>query len=220
MDFPELIKQYKPFIQQHLLSLFLGLSGIVLVGYGGISLLSSSESSSAITFGVGNNEQTATASAQDKRQLVIDIEGAVVRPGVYKLPLDTRLQDAFVAAGGLAEQADRVWVSKDVNLASLLHDGMKIYIRFQGEAASSNSSGSVVNADQSVVSDNSQASANGSININTASQAELDSLPGIGVVTAQKIISGRPYTAIEDLVNKKIVNSKVWSQIKDKISVD
>jgi len=57
------------------------------------------------------------------------------------------------------------------------------------------------------------------ININTASEAELDMLWGIGPATAQKVISGRPYQKTEDLLNKKIVKTNVWEEIKDKISV-
>ncbi len=59
---------------------------------------------------------------------------------------------------------------------------------------------------------------NGLININTASETELDTLPGIGPVTAQKIINAMPFAAIEDLESNKIVSSKVYLEIKDKIT--
>ncbi len=57
------------------------------------------------------------------------------------------------------------------------------------------------------------------ININTASESQLDTLPGIGPVTAQKIIVGRQYGSIDELLSKKVVGAKVFEQLKDKISV-
>jgi competence protein ComEA len=57
------------------------------------------------------------------------------------------------------------------------------------------------------------------INLNLATPAQLDSLPGVGPVTAQKIIDSRPYSTLEELLNKKIVTDKVFTQIKDRISV-
>jgi competence protein ComEA len=60
-------------------------------------------------------------------------------------------------------------------------------------------------------------SGGGQININSASEKELDNLPAIGAVTAQKIIAGRPYGSVEELLQKKIVGKKAFEQIKDKI---
>lgn len=85
---------------------------------------------------------------------------------------------------------------------------MKIYIPKVGESAS-NVSGSTAAGTQ----------VNAKVNINTATQAELEALSGIGPVTASKIISGRPYSKIEDLLTLKILSKKVFDQIKDSISV-
>jgi len=71
---------------------------------------------------------------------------------------------------------------------------------------------------QTLGSGTSSVSAIGLININTASSEDLDSLPGVGPVTADKIINGRPYQTINDLIDRKILTNKVFSQIKDKIS--
>jgi competence protein ComEA len=57
------------------------------------------------------------------------------------------------------------------------------------------------------------------VNINTASESELDTLPGVGNVTAGKIISNRPYNALDELLSKKVVNTGVFEQIKDKITI-
>ncbi len=125
------------------------------------------------------------------------------------MPQQSRIQDSLVAAGGLSAQADRVYISKNLNLATKLTDGAKVYIPFAGEAVGN---GQALNSSSSVDT------VSGLINVNTSSQVGLESLPGIGPVTAQKIIAGRPYGSIQELLNKKIVGVKVFDQIKDKIT--
>lgn len=93
-------------------------------------------------------------------------------------------------------------------MAAKLVDGAKLYIPRKGESASSMSSDHAGVVDQSAT-----------INLNEASADQLDSLPGIGQVTAQKIISGRPYTDVQDLLTKKVVSNNVFTKIKDKVSV-
>lgn len=106
--------------------------------------------------------------------------------------------------------ADRKHIAKNFNLAIKLTDGAKIYVPFVGEAVSG---GQVLNASsEGIIVGN-------LININTSSQSQLEALPGIGPVTAGKIIAERPYGSIQELLDKKIVGSKVFGQIKDKISV-
>lgn len=140
----------------------------------------------------------------------IDVSGAVLNPGVYELKSSDRIQEALIKAGGLAENADRVWVAKNLNLAQKLTDGAKIYIPSQTE--NSNPSSGLSNLGD-------LGNLSHLININTASAEELDTLSGVGPATAQKIISGRPYETIDDLLNKKIVGKSVFEKIKDKISV-
>ncbi len=110
----------------------------------------------------------------------------------------------MILASGLSQTADRDWVSKNLNLAQKLADGTKIYIPKLGQA----NAAAVQNTSQT----------NNLININSASLQELDSLPGIGQVTAQKVIDNRPYTSIDDLLSKKIVNQKVFDKLKERIS--
>ena len=136
-------------------------------------------------------------------RILVDVSGAVVSPGVYQLPFNSRLQLAIQAAGGLTPKADSEWVAKNLNLASKLSDGQKIYIPRKGESSTQNTS---LPTDKQ-------------ININTANASELDSLPGVGLKTAEKIIQNRPYQKIEDLLLKKVVNRSVFTKIKDKIRV-
>lgn len=204
MDRDELVAKYLPILKKNWLTVSLGTLGLTFFIYGLIGFLGGSHSTSnEIIFESAN---TSSPSSQlNHSQIVVDIEGALVRPGVYKLSLDARIQDALIASGGLSSDADRNWVEKNLNLAAKLADGAKIYIPRIGES----NVGSMGVAE--IVG--------GGININTASEQELDSLPGIGPVTAQKIISQRPYSSIDDLLTKKIVSSKVFKQIKEKITI-
>lgn len=207
MDANELVAKYSPILRKHWLSLSLGALGMTFFIYGLIGLLFSKSTSDNIVF---EPSSSAKQNPTEAKTIFIDIEGAVLRPGVYKLPQDSRIQDAFIAAGGLASSADRNFVSKNINLAIKLSDGAKIYIPSIGELVSGSGA---LNA-------SSQGEIVGSlVNINSSSQSQLETLPGIGPVTAQKIIAGRPYSSVDELLNKKIVGSKVFGQIKDKITI-
>lgn len=144
------------------------------------------------------------------RQVVVEISGAVENPGVYKLLASERIERLLIEAGGLAVDADREWVEKNLNRAAKLVDGQKIYIPKAGEIGlrtkDLGGSGSVAGV------------SSGLVNINTASAGELDSLPGIGAVRAQAIIDNRPYSSPQELLSKKVVPQSVYEKIKDRIT--
>lgn len=145
---------------------------------------------------------------QDTKMVFVDVSGEVEKPGVFGLVLGSRVGEAIASAGGITEKADLDWISKNLNQAKILVDGEKIYIpKFNSNLPILNSNSSTI--DQFTIS---------KININTASESELDKLPGVGPVTAGKIINGRPYANTEELKSRKIVTDKVWEQIKDLIS--
>lgn len=210
MNTEDFLQKYSPLLKRHWLPLLLATFGLIFLGYGVISLIGQSSGSKEIVFESGEN---ASSSAKlQSQEITVDVEGAVVKPGVYSLKEDARIQDALIASGGLSAQADRNWVAAKVNLAQKIKDGAKIYIPLIGQ-------------DQNKINSltgtgGMQGSSENSIDINSASQQELDSLPGVGAVTSQKIINGRPYEVIDDLLNKKIVGSKVFEQIKDKIAAN
>ena len=154
---------------------------------------------------------TQSSVGSTSKNFKVDISGAVVNPGVYELGSEDRVENVLVAAGGLAQDADTKWIEKNLNRAAKLIDGQKIYIPRLGEEIKSQ-------IPQLRQGFEGQANSN-IISINTGSQVELESLPGIGPVTAGKIISARPYSGIEELVQKKIVGQKVYDQIKDKIGL-
>ncbi len=215
MDFSELQEKYVPILKEHSLPILLGVIGFGFLIYGLIgSVLPKSDKSEMSFEAASTADASSTEASKSGKQLVIDIEGAVIKPGVYKLPDDSRIQDALIAAGGLSDKADREKIAKGLNLAAKISDGGKIYIPFVGDTAAA-TGGSAGGSSQAVIGD----STGGAININSATATELDSLSGVGPATAEKIIGNRPYEKIEDLLSKKSVGNSVFEKIKDKISV-
>lgn len=153
-------------------------------------------------------------------QIVVDVDGAVAHPGLYKLPPGSRVQAALAAAGGLSPQAD----AHRINRAAKLHDGQKLYVLSQGESApplaASNGQGcegqSCTSADGADAG--SDAEGQGLVNINTANATQLTQLPGIGPAIAQKIIDYRtangPFTSVDDLTKVPGIGAAKLAQIK------
>ena len=146
---------------------------------------------------------------ESQKFITVDVSGGVNKPGVYKIKDSGRVEDAISAAGGFSDDAQTEYIARVLNLAARLADGSKVYVPKEGEAAVAVSSVSSV-AGTNISSQ---------ININTASASELDSLSQVGSVTAQKIISGRPYQAIEELVSKKVVGKALFDKIKDQLVI-
>lgn len=205
------------FVKEHAFALVFGLVGLGFLSYGLFTLSFSPKPDDGIQFQSGHENGSAHSSAKKAtKQITIDIEGAVQKPGVYKLDSGSRIQDALIAAGGLAANADRLKVSQTVNLAALLTDSAKLYIPSIGEQSMASGGGTDVSSGGT---NGVLGTATKTVNINTASASELDALPGVGPATAQKIISNRPYEKIDDLVSKKAVGASVFAKIKDQISV-
>lgn len=153
-------------------------------------------------------------------QIVVDVDGAVAHPGLYKLPPGSRVQAALAAAGGLSPQAD----AHRINRAAKLHDGQKLYVLSQGESApplaASNGQGcegqSCTSADGADAG--SDAEGQGLVNINTANATQLTQLPGVGPAIAQKIIDYRtangPFTSVDDLTKVPGIGAAKLAQIK------
>jgi competence protein ComEA len=149
------------------------------------------------------------------RPLRVDVAGAVTAPGVYRLPPDSIVADAIAAAGGPAKDADLDRLNKAIPLL----DGVQVYVPHRGvtppptvaltpppSAVPSARSGDVPLIAPFT-------------NINTASQAELEALSGIGPVLAQRIIAGRPYQRVEDLLDVKGIGPAVYEKISSQITV-
>jgi competence protein ComEA len=145
--------------------------------------------------------------------VVVNVDGAVFSPGVYSLPVHSRVEDAVDAAGGFTEQAR----PGSINLAALLDDGSQIYIPFQiaetdaslnetGKTVALSDTGEIINL----------------ININQAPLEVLVTLPGIGPVTAEKIISFREeqtFSRIEEIQKVSGIGPSTYEKIKMYLTV-
>lgn len=135
------------------------------------------------------------------------VSGAVKKPDVYSLPLNSIVKDAITAAGGATADADL----DRINLAAHLADQMQVYVPRQGEAAPPPPNGSAPDSPAE------------KININTASVEELDKLPGIGPVIAKAIIDYRtkngPFKQIEDINAVKGIGDALFEKVKEQITV-
>ncbi len=179
-----------------------GLIGLVLIGFG-IWLTLPHPQKTQITIEPAKN-QTA------QKALTVDVAGAVLHPGVYELESESRVADALSLAGGVTGEADGQWVEKNVNRAARVADGTKIYIPFVGDKVLSAPGGGIVAG----ISTNSK-----SVSVNSASQAELEALSGVGPATATKIIQNRPYQTLEDLVTKKALGQSLYDKLKGELSI-
>jgi competence protein ComEA len=149
--------------------------------------------------------------APTKAPLAVHVIGAVPRPGLYEFAEGARVQDAIDAAGGLLASAN----VDSLNLAELLEDGQQLNIPYQEGAAPTEVSDTVVlpsstqepTPDPDVVL----------VNINTATLEELDTLPGVGPTTAQKIIDYRtntPFSTIEDIMKVSGIGPSIFENMK------
>lgn len=133
--------------------------------------------------------QTNTTKETEEKNIFVHIAGCVQKEGMLELSSNSRIADAIEKAGGLTQEADL----SDINLAYLLEDGMKIYIPNQNERQENNEKTENTAKTESTPSMQIQDTntKQNVININTATQEELDTLPGIGPATAAKIIAYR-----------------------------
>jgi competence protein ComEA len=143
-------------------------------------------------------------------ELVVDIQGGVQAPGIHRLPAGSRVADALAAAGGYADTADLAAAAQSLNLAAALVDGQQIVVPVLGTPAADGGGSSGGGGDS------------GLLNLNRATQAELEDLPGIGPVTAEKIIAAReeqPFATLEELVSRDVLTTRQLEDIADLVTV-
>lgn len=203
--FLTLLQNNKALLIAFLLGLILIIIGAIFIK-GGINLS-------------GTKVEVLEGSPDDSsvEEITVEISGEVERPGVYKLPIDSRIEDLLITAGGFSENADREWSDKYLNRAAKLTDSQKIYIPKIGEQTLGVSAKE--NGGDQNVSPSFSADSNNLVNINTSSLSDLDKLPGIGPVYGQSIIDHRPYSNVEDLVKNGAIKQNVYEKIKNLISV-
>jgi competence protein ComEA len=158
------------------------------------------------------------------KKIFVDVAGAVKNPGVYEATFGARLKDVLDLAGGLSDEADKFFFQRNFNLAKIVIDQEKIYIPATWEVQSG-----IFVENQRTLDYTQKTNINweggnlensiNKININQATAEELETLPGIGKVTAQKIIKNRPYQTIDELLTKKVIGKSTFEKIKDLISL-
>lgn len=159
--------------------------------------------------------------AEPSGSAYVYVVGAVEEPGVYELSPDARVNDAIEAAGGFAKMADRA----AVNLARPIVDGEQIVIPREGERAEAAAGGAAQPAvPDAVAGDASSGIApDGKVNLNTATAAQLQSLPGVGEATASKIVASResegPFASPEDLKRVSGIGEKKYAALADLVTV-
>jgi competence protein ComEA len=163
----------------------------------------------------GGFDGTGVVADSSPADLVVEIVGAVVRPGVYRVPPESRIGDLVNAAGGYGARVDADRASRELNLAALLHDGDQVRVPSRDDEANSvePGQGNGGSAPQGE---------GGPVDLNQATSAELEALPGIGPVTAGKILTSReeqPFAGVDELRTRKLVGEKTFEAIKDLVVV-
>lgn len=159
--------------------------------------------------------ETSTSSQEVADFITVDVKGAVKKAGIYELKAGSRVHDAIQQAGGLLETAD----SKSINLAQKLTDEAVVYVAAEGEEASpvtgTASAGGATSAGQDTA---------GKVNLNKATEADLQTISGIGQKRAQDIIAYREsaggFKSVDDLKNVSGIGAKTLEKLKDYVTVD
>ena len=218
-DLIEKAKQYK-------IALGLGLLGAIVAGFillqgrdqgvTDVQQLTEQTSSSSSYKDEKSNKSNEISQADTEDQLVtVDVKGAVKKPGVYQLQSNSRVHDALEKAGGMTEEADL----KSINQAQKLSDEAVVYVAKVGE----NAVDVTTSAPASATSGTGQAKS-ALVNLNTATEADFQTISGIGQKRAQDIIAYREangrFKSVDDLKNVSGIGAKTLEKLKEYVTVD
>ena len=218
-DLIEKAKQYK-------IALGLGLLGVIAAGFillqgrdqgeTDVQQLTEQTSSSSSYMNEKSDKSNEISQAETEDQLVtVDVKGAVKKPGVYQLQSNSRVHDALEKAGGLTDEADL----KSVNQAQKLSDEAVVYVAKVGE----NAVDVTTSAPASATSGTGQAKS-ALVNLNTATEADFQTISGIGQKRAQDIIAYREangrFKSVDELKNVSGIGAKTLEKLKEYVTVD
>ena len=218
-DLIEKAKQYK-------IALGLGLLGVIAAGFillqgrdqGGtdVQQLTEQTSSSSSYMNEKSDKSNEISQTETEDQLVtVDVKGAVKKPGVYQLQSNSRVHDALEKAGGLTDEADL----KSVNQAQKLSDEAVVYVAKVGE----NAVDVTTSAPASATSGTGQTKS-ALVNLNTATEADFQTISGIGQKRAQDIIAYREangrFKSVDELKNVSGIGAKTLEKLKEYVTVD
>jgi competence protein ComEA len=191
-----------------LLSILTALGFVVAALLHGSSVGGATASAALPSIELGASPTTAGSQAPARDGVVVDVQGAVRRPGVVRLPAGSRVADALQAAGGYSKKADLNAAAAALNLAAVLADGAQVYVPLLGAMVAGGAP--------------SPAGGNGLVNLNTASAEELDALPGIGPVTVQKILAARteqPFATLDEMVAREVIDRGQLEDIRELVTL-
>ncbi len=183
---------------------------VALLGAALVIVLGGPSPSIVVPAGIGSDDpgsETTPPGSSSGTELVVEVAGAVARPGLYRLAAGVRVADAIAAAGGYGPRVDIGRATARLNLAARLADGDRVVVpsRDDPETGSPTSAGSAgTGSDDGAAGSGPSHDAGrpGPVDLNHATAAELDALPGIGPVTAAKIIAARAearFTSVDEL---------------------
>jgi competence protein ComEA len=191
------------------IAVILGATAFVLAatggGGGGVAVADDESHSPALELGSSGRPSGA--------MVVVEVVGAVRAPGVFRLPAGSRVGDAIEAAGGYSARLDATRAAQDLNLAAKLEDGAQIRVPSRDDAPAATAGGPAGPG---------PASGGGLVHLNRATAAELDALPGIGPVTAAKILASRdekPFATVDDLLRRKLVGASTFEKLRALVAV-
>ncbi len=200
---PEAFVRYRPYL------VMMFLFALVLVGTVWILQTQAAPPRPALLITTPTPRATATPVA-----IIVEVRGAIKQPGVYTLPLGSRVQDALALAGDALDTAD----TRPLNLARKLNDGEQLYVPARGETPAA----PIPATGKTSPTAAAPKTAPSKINLNTATLAELDTLPGIGPAIAQRILDYRAqngeFKKIEDVKKVRGIGDAMFEQIKDLIT--
>ena len=204
-----------PNAQQRNVIPLLGLGLASVLGIGAFLAASASSSGGQAVSVEGAESNAALASsgaASSNGILVVEIVGAVEKPGVYRLPPGARVGDLVTTAGGYGPRVDTQRAAQELNLAALLQDGQQVRVPSRDDTLAG------AGATSAAGNGTGGGGAGGPVNLNKATQSELEALPGIGPVTAGKIIAARPFASVDDLKTRKVVGEATFGKIRDLVT--
>ncbi|HEM5091975.1 TPA: helix-hairpin-helix domain-containing protein [Streptococcus suis] len=212
----EMLKEYKwqialPAVAGLLMAMFLIFSQSAKSDQTGLTDFPQTEQTSSSQ---EQTEETSTEESEELSQLVVDVKGAVEKPGLYTLEAGARVNDAVEVAGGLTSQAD----PKSINLAQKLSDEAVVYVASKDENISvvtSTTASSAMSQEEKTTS---------LVNLNTATEADLQTISGIGAKRAADIIAYREanggFKSVDDLNNVSGIGDKTMESIRPYVTVD
>ena len=149
----------------------------------------------------------ANKGAKSLGLIKVDLAGAVKNPGIYQLEIGQRMADLIDKSGGFIDEVSKDFLAKEFNLSAELENESKIYIPFEGEYLLSEKSEGI--SDQS----------SSKISINTASSETLETLSGVGEKRASDLIENRPYSQLDELVDKNVFSQSLFDSLKNELSL-